>query len=410
NAHNLKQKDLASFAGPCFLGIDAGSTTTKAALIDENGALLYSYYGNNTGSPMNSAVNILKDLYDRMPATAKIAWTAVTGYGEGLLKAALHVDVGEVETIAHYTAARFFNPGVDLILDIGGQDMKCLKIKDGVINSIMLNEACSSGCGSFIEGFAHSLNIPVQDFAGLALQASHPVDLGSRCTVFMNSMVKQAQKEGATLGDISAGLSYSVIKNALFKVIKMRDPSELGEKIVVQGGTFQNDAILKSFEIITGKEVIRPNIAPLMGAFGAALIARDRSQNEQPSTILTRERLDEFSFKTKFTRCGGCGNNCLLTINSFQDGGRFISGNRCEKAMGKDSKKPALPNLYDYKYKRLLDYEPLPEEEAKRGVIGIPMVLNMYENYPFWFTFFTNLGFRVVTSPRSSHDLYELGS
>ncbi len=410
NAHNLKQKDLASFAGPCFLGIDAGSTTTKAALIDENGALLYSYYGNNTGSPLNSAVNILKDLYDRMPATAKIAWTAVTGYGEGLLKAALHVDVGEVETIAHYTAARFFNPGVDLILDIGGQDMKCLKIKDGVINSIMLNEACSSGCGSFIEGFAHSLNIPVQDFAGLALQASHPVDLGSRCTVFMNSMVKQAQKEGATLGDISAGLSYSVIKNALFKVIKMRDPSELGEKIVVQGGTFQNDAILKSFEIITGKEVIRPNIAPLMGAFGAALIARDRSQNEQPSTILTRERLDEFSFKTKFTRCGGCGNNCLLTINSFQDGGRFISGNRCEKAMGKDSKKPALPNLYDYKYKRLLDYEPLPEEEAKRGVIGIPMVLNMYENYPFWFTFFTNLGFRVVTSPRSSHDLYELGS
>lgn len=410
NAHNISHQDLDSFAGPCFLGIDAGSTTTKAALIDESGALLYSYYGNNTGSPLNSAINILKDLYRQMPVTAHIAHAAVTGYGEGLLKAALHVDIGEVETIAHYTAARFFNPGVDLILDIGGQDMKCLKIKDGVINNIMLNEACSSGCGSFIEGFAHSLNISVQDFARLALESSSPIDLGSRCTVFMNSMVKQAQKEGATVGDISAGLSYSVIKNALFKVIKMRDPSELGEKIVVQGGTFQNDAVLRSFEIITGKEVVRPNIAPLMGAFGAALIARERSQKGQQSAILNSAQLDQFAFKTRFTRCGGCANNCLLTINTFPDGGRFISGNRCEKAMGKEKNTESLPNLYDYKYKRLLDYDPLPEKEATRGVIGIPMVLNMYENYPFWFTFFTDLGFRVVTSPRSSHALYELGS
>jgi predicted CoA-substrate-specific enzyme activase len=410
NAHNIKERDLASFSGRCFLGIDAGSTTTKAALIDEDGVLLYSYYGNNTGSPLHSALNILNDLYAKVPASAQLACSAVTGYGEGLLKAALHIDVGEVETIAHYTAAQFFNPGVDLILDIGGQDMKCLKIKDGVINSIMLNEACSSGCGSFIEGFAHSLNISVQDFAGLALKATHPVDLGSRCTVFMNSMVKQAQKEGATVSDISAGLSYSVIKNALFKVIKMRDPSELGDRIVVQGGTFQNDAVLRSFELITGKEVVRPNIAPLMGAFGAALIARDRCAKKGQSNILGREELGRFTFKTRFTRCGGCGNNCSLTINLFPDGGRYISGNRCEKAMGQERSAKTLPNLFDYKYQRLLGYQPLPEDKAKRGVVGIPMVLNMYENYPFWFTFFTALGFRVVTSPRSSHALYEKGS
>ncbi|NLC07364.1 MAG: 2-hydroxyglutaryl-CoA dehydratase, partial [Syntrophomonadaceae bacterium] len=271
-AHKVTRRDLASFAGDCFLGLDAGSTTTKAVLIDEEGSLLYSFYGNNTGSPLSSALNILKDLYRRLPSGAKIAKAVVTGYGEGLLKAALRFDVGEVETIAHYTAAQFFNPGVDLILDIGGQDMKCLKIKDGVIENIMLNEACSSGCGSFIETFGHSLNIPVQDFAELALSADKPVDLGTRCTVFMNSMVKQAQKEGATVGDISAGIAYSVIKNALFKVMKLRKAEDLGEKIVVQGGTFKNDAVLRSLELITGKEVVRPNIAHLMGAFGAALI------------------------------------------------------------------------------------------------------------------------------------------
>ncbi|MDD4238238.1 MAG: acyl-CoA dehydratase activase-related protein [Desulfotomaculaceae bacterium] len=410
DAHQIDRRALDSFDGDCFLGIDAGSTTTKAALIDENGYLLYSSYHNNTGSPLKSALSILKDLYSRLPASAKIANAAVTGYGEGLLKAALRVDVGEVETVAHYTAAHFFNPGVDLILDIGGQDMKCLKIKDGVIENIMLNEACSSGCGSFIESFAHSLNIPVQDFARLALNASDPVDLGSRCTVFMNSMVKQAQKEGATVGDISAGLSYSVIKNALFKVIKMRNPRELGERIVVQGGTFQNDAVLRSLESIIEKDVVRPDIAPLMGAFGAALIARDRSHKGQQSSLLSNEQLEQFSIATKLNRCGGCGNNCLLTINKFQDGSSFVSGNRCEKTIGKENKRQSIPNLYDYKYKRLLSYEPLPGKEAKRGTIGIPMVLNMYENYPFWFSFFTELGFRVELSPRSSRAVYELGS
>jgi predicted CoA-substrate-specific enzyme activase len=410
DAHQAEKRDLASFAGNCYLGLDAGSTTTKAALIDETGCLLYSCYRNNSGSPLNSAVAILTDLYSRMPASAMITNAAVTGYGEGLLKAALRVDVGEVETMAHYTAAQYFNPGVDLILDIGGQDMKCLRIKDGNIDDIMLNEACSSGCGSFIEGFAQSLNIPVQEFAQLALTAADPVDLGSRCTVFMNSMVKQAQKEGASVGDISAGLSYSVIKNVLFKVIKMRNTQELGEHIVVQGGTFQNDAVLRSFEIITEKEVVRPGIAHLMGAFGAALIARERSVADQPSSIISKEQLEQFSIKTKLNRCGGCGNNCLLTINIFQDGGRFISGNRCEKTIDKEKNRISLPNLYDYKYKRLLAYEPLPEKEARRGTIGIPMVLNMYENYPFWFTFFTALGFRVELSPRSSRAVYELGS
>lgn len=410
DAHQVTRRELATFAGESFLGIDAGSTTTKAALIDENGALLYSFYGNNTGSPLQSALGILKDLYSRLPAGAKIACAAVTGYGEKLLKAALRVDVGEVETIAHYTAAQYFNPGVDLILDIGGQDMKCLKIKDGSIDNIMLNEACSSGCGSFIESFARSLDIPVQDFAGLALTAAAPVDLGSRCTVFMNSMVKQAQKEGATVGDISAGLSYSVIKNALFKVIKMRNPEELGERIVVQGGTFQNDAVLRSLELIIGKEVVRPGIAPLMGAFGAALIARERSQKGHGSTLLSQEQLARFSYTTSLNRCGGCGNNCLLTVNKFQDGARFISGNRCEKNTGKEKNYELIPNLFDYKYKRLFSYKPLTEKAAKRGSIGLPRVLNMYENYPFWFTFFTTLGFQVVLSPRSSRAIYELGS
>jgi len=410
NKHKVKTKALASYSGECYLGIDAGSTTTKAVLIDNNGELLYSYYCNNTGSPLNTAIYILKDIYAQLPPTAYIANSAVTGYGEGLLKAALHIDEGEVETIAHFTAAQFFNPDVDLILDIGGQDMKCLKIKNGVIENIMLNEACSSGCGSFIEAFAHSLNIPVEDFAELALCAEAPVDLGSRCTVFMNSMVKQAQKEGATVGEISAGISYSVIKNALYKVMKLRNTENMGENIVVQGGTFQNDAVLRSIEIITGKEVIRPTIAPLMGAFGAALIAQKRSQKGQHSTLLSPADLEHFSVNTRFSRCGGCSNNCLLTINKFQDGSRFITGNRCEKGLGKDKKDHSIPNMFEYKYKRLLSYKPLPDNEAYRGTIGIPMVLNMYENYPFWFTFFTELGFKVVHSPRSTRELYELGS
>ena len=408
--HRIARRDLESFSGDCFLGLDAGSTTTKATLIDENGALLYSFYGNNTGSPLNSALHILNDLYERLPATAHIINSAVTGYGERLLQAALRVDIGEVETVAHYTAAQFFSPRVDLILDIGGQDMKCIQIKDGIIDNIMLNEACSSGCGSFIEGFAQSLNIPVHDFAQRALSVEAPVDLGSRCTVFMNSMVKQAQKEGASVGDISAGLSYSVIKNALFKVIKLRNPEELGESVVVQGGTFNNDAVLRSLELITGKDVVRPDIAHLMGAFGAALIARNRSAKGQQTSLISKDELQQFSITTKMNRCGGCGNNCLLTINKFADRGSFTSGNRCEKFVGKTNSKKAVPNLYDYKYKRLLNYEPLSEEDSHRGTVGIPMVLNMYENYPFWFTFFTDLGYRVQLSPRSSRAIYELGS
>jgi len=408
-AHQVRRNSLDSARGACFLGMDAGSTTTKAALIDEDGHLLYSYYMNNSGSPLKSALDILDDLYTRLPAQAKIANTAVTGYGEGLLKAALGFDIGEVETVAHYTAAAFFNPDVDLVLDIGGQDMKCLKIKDGVIENIMLNEACSSGCGSFIEGFAQSLNMPVHEFAELALTATAPVDLGSRCTVFMNSMVKQAQKEGAALEDISAGLSYSLIKNAIYKVIKMRNAEDLGREIVVQGGTFQNDAVLRSMETIVGKEVIRPDIAHLMGAFGVALIARERIIEGQQSTLLTREQLGGFSINTRMNRCNGCGNSCLLTTSKFSDGKRYISGNRCENAVGKEKSGEAIPNLFKYKYERLLNYRALPAEQAPRGIIGIPMVLNMFENYPFWFTFFTSLGFQVTVSPRSSRSLYEMG-
>ncbi len=408
-AKQVARGELASFAGDCYLGIDAGSTTSKAVLIDAEGRLLYSFYANNQGSSLDSAVQMLTDLYSHLPAGASISNSVVTGYGEGLLKAALQIDAGEVETVAHYTAAEYFNPGVDLILDIGGQDMKCLKINNGVIVNILLNEACSSGCGSFIEGFAHSMNIPVEEFAQLALNASSPADLGSRCTVFMNSKVKQAQKDGATVEDISAGLAYSVIKNALFKVIKIRNPRDLGDKIVVQGGTFQNDAILRSFELISEREVVRPDIAGLMGAFGAALIARDRSSS-QPSSLLSQEQLNLFSIRTSMRNCAGCVNSCQLTVNNFPDGKRFISGNRCEKASGKSQPKEPLPNLYDYKLKRLLSYQALSEDEARRGTIGIPMVLNMYENYPFWFSFFTDLGFRVVLSPRSSRAIYDLGS
>lgn len=408
--HKVRRGELSSCQGPCFLGIDAGSTTTKATLIDKDANLLYSFYTNNHGSPIRSAVGILKDLYSKLPEGAFIANSAVTGYGEGLIKAGLRVDLGEVETIAHFKAADYFYPGVDFVLDMGGQDMKCLKIKDGVIDSIMLNEACSSGCGSFIETFAHSLNLTVSEFADCALLAESPVDLGSRCTVFMNSRVKQAQKEGASVGDISAGLSYSVVKNALFKVIKIRDPKDLGERIVVQGGTFHNDAVLRCFELITGKEAIRPDIAGLMGAFGAALIARNEYVPGNKSTLISPDELDSFDFKSSTGRCGGCTNNCLLTVNRFQDGRKFISGNRCERPLGQERSNKELPNLFAYKFNRLFHYEPLPLEKAHRGVIGIPRVLNMYENYPFWFTFFTHLGFRVELSPPSSPTLFALGS
>lgn len=409
SVHKISRKELDSYEGDCFLGIDAGSTTTKATLIDTEGNLLYSYYGSNKGNPLKSAINILKDLYSKLPETAHIANSAVTGYGEGLIKSALNVDIGEIETIAHYKAADYFLPGVDFILDIGGQDMKCIRIKNGVIDSILLNEACSSGCGSFIENFANSLKMSVQDFADAALMAENPVDLGSRCTVFMNSRVKQAQKEGASVGDISAGLSYSVIKNALFKVIKIRNPKEMGKKIIVQGGTFYNNAILRSFELIAEREAIRPDIAGLMGAFGASLIAKERLEEGYETTLLGPDKLNSFTTSISLRRCGNCNNNCLLTINSFSDGREFISGNRCERGAGIEKKKDDVPNLYDYKYKRIFGYTPLKESEAVRGKVGIPRVLNIYENYPFWYTFFTELKFRVELSPRSSKKIYELG-
>ncbi|WP_333859216.1 acyl-CoA dehydratase activase-related protein [Clostridium sp.] len=406
----IKRKDLESFAGDCYLGIDVGSTTTKSALIDGKGNLLYSFYGSNNGNPLKSAVNILKDLYKKLPKDAKIVNSAVTGYGESLTKAALSVDIGEVETVAHYKAAEFFQPGVEFILDIGGQDMKCLRVKDGIIDSIMLNEACSSGCGSFIETFAKSLNMDVRDFAASAQYSKKPVDLGSRCTVFMNSRVKQAQKEGASVGDISAGLSYSVIKNALFKVIKITNPKNLGKKIIVQGGTFYNDAVLRAFEIISEREAVRPDIAGLMGAFGAALIAKERYDGVHKSTLLGEKQLSDFITEVNMKRCGKCSNNCLLTINKFSDGKEFISGNRCERGAGLEKNNTLkMPNLFDYRYHRTFDYVPLKRSQAKRGQVGIPRVLNLYENYPFWFTFFTELGFRVELSSRSSKHVYEMG-
>lgn len=408
NKASVSIKSLADYKGDCFFGIDAGSTTTKAVLINTKGELLYSHYGSNQGSPLNSSIKILKDIYSKLPTDVRIVNSTVTGYGEGLIKAALRVDIGEIETIAHYKAANFFLPGVDFILDIGGQDMKCLKIKDGVIDSIMLNEACSSGCGSFIETFAKSLNSTVEEFAAQALLAEKPVDLGSRCTVFMNSRVKQAQKEGAQVGDISAGLSYSVVKNALLKVIKIRDPKEMGKKIIVQGGTFLNDAVLRSFELISEREAIRPNIAGLMGAFGAALIAKERYEGKK-STLLTKENIGEFEYTTELQRCKHCNNSCLLTINQFNDGSRFVSGNRCERGAGIEVKNQDVPDLYDYKYKRIFGYKQKNSIEYTRGTVGIPRVLNMYENFPFWFTFFNELKFRVELSPRSSKKIYELG-
>ncbi len=407
--HSVNRKELSNYEGACYLGIDAGSTTTKIALTDDKNNLLYTYYGSNDGSPLDSTIKALEDLYNKIPDNAEIVNSTVTGYGEALLKAALKVDIGEIETIAHYKAAEHFMPGVDFILDIGGQDMKCLKIKDGIIESILLNEACSSGCGSFLDTFAKSLDLDIRDFAEKATQSRNPVDLGTRCTVFMNSRVKQAQKEGATVGDISAGLSYSVIKNALFKVIKLKSSDELGEKIVVQGGTFYNDAVLRSLELLTEREVVRPDISGIMGAFGAALIAKERYKEDQKSSILNEQQLNNFTIKSRSHRCKICSNHCMITINTFNDGEKFIFGNRCERGAGKLKNKEKLPNLFDYKYERVFDYESLPKEEAPKGVIGIPRVLNMYDNYPFWHTFLTNLGFSVQLSARSSSEIYQKG-
>ncbi|MDR3364225.1 MAG: acyl-CoA dehydratase activase-related protein [Clostridiales Family XIII bacterium] len=409
---SVPRRGLDGLRGPVYLGIDAGSTTTKAAAIDAEKNVVYLFYKNNQGNPLETVREMLKEFYAGLPDGAFIANAAVTGYGEGLIKAGYSVDFGEIETIAHYKAAEQFLPGVDFILDIGGQDMKCMKIRDGAVYSIMLNEACSSGCGSFIETYAKSVDMGVQNFAQEGLFAKNPVDLGTRCTVFMNSKVKQAQKEGTTIGDISAGLSYSVIKNALYKVIKLRNPDDAGEKIVVQGGTFLSDSILRSIERILGRKVVRPDIAGHMGAYGAALIALENAAPGGRSSIAGGEMLDLFSVKSDHTRCKGCENNCLLTINRFGNGERFITGNRCEKGVGGAKNASGIPNLYAWKYERLFSeeyYKPLPAAEAPRGEILIPRVLNMHENYPFWFTFFTALGFSVVLSPQSTKQIYEMG-
>ena len=408
-SHCVKKGDLSTYQGNCYLGIDAGSTTTKLALVAEDGTLLYHFYSNNNGSPLATAIRAIGEIHKLLPPGAKIAYSCSTGYGEALLKSALMLDEGEVETISHYYAAAFFEPDVDCILDIGGQDMKCIKIKDGTVDSVQLNEACSSGCGSFIETFAKSLNYSVIDFAKEALFAENPTDLGTRCTVFMNSNVKQAQKEGASVADISAGLAYSVIKNALFKVIKITNASDLGKHVVVQGGTFYNDAVLRSFELIAGCEAVRPDIAGIMGAFGAALIARERYDESKTSTMLSMDKILNLSYTTDMTRCKGCTNHCVLTINRFGGGRQFITGNRCERGLGKEKLKKEVPNLFDYKYHRVFDYEPLPADMAPRGTVGIPRVLNMYENYPFWAVFFRDLGFRTVLSPQSTRKIYELG-
>ena len=407
--HSIPTTELSSYKGKAFLGIDAGSTTTKAALVAEDGTLLYSFYNSNNGDPLGTTIAAIKEIYEHIPMNMQIVHSCSTGYGEALVKAALLLDEGEVETVSHYYAASYFEPNVDCILDIGGQDMKCIKIKNKTVDSVQLNEACSSGCGSFIETFAKSLNFEVKDFAQEALFAKNPIDLGTRCTVFMNSKVKQAQKEGAEVADISAGLAYSVIKNALFKVIKVSDASELGKHIVVQGGTFYNDAVLRSFETIANCEAIRPDIAGIMGAFGAALIARERYEKNPASSMLSISEIEQLEYSTTMTKCNRCANTCRLTINKFSGGRRFISGNRCERGLGKEKKSTQVPNLFDYKEKLYFDYKPLHEKDAPLGSIGIPRVLNIYENYPFWFSFFTQLGFRVVLSPASTREIYELG-
>ena len=407
-AHCPPPMDADSYRGDAYLGVDAGSTTTKLALVTPEGGLLYTYYASNEGNPVAVVLGQLKEIYCRFGDRITIRGSAATGYGEDLIKNAFHIDRGLVETVAHYRAARHFSPDVDFIIDIGGQDMKCFKVRGGAIDSILLNEACSSGCGSFIETFAKALGYDIASFSKLGLRAEKPVDLGSRCTVFMNSSVKQAQKEGAGVDDISAGLSISIVKNAIYKVIRASDPSELGRHIVVQGGTFLNDAVLRSFELELGTEVIRPTIAGIMGAYGAALSALDAAKQGKiggKSGILGPEELEGFVHTAKSTQCGLCGNRCQLTVNHFGGDRRFISGNRCERPLGK-GKKTDLPNLYKWKYETI---RAMQGGENRRGRIGIPMGLNLYENIPFWYTFFTKLGYEVVQSPESSRELYACG-
>ena len=414
DGERVRRASLADYRGVAFLGIDAGSTTFKAALIGEDGALLWSTYASNKGDVLGCAKAAVAELYQALPSDpatgaplVTIGHATVTGYGEGLLLEALRVDSGEIETVAHLRGAQEMLPGVEFILDIGGQDMKCLRVKDGVIDHIMLNEACSSGCGSFIESFASGLNLDVAEFAATAISAENPVDLGSRCTVFMNSRVKQAQKEGATVGDIAAGLAISVIKNALFKVIKIRDPHDVGTQVIVQGGTLLNDAVLRAFEKEIGQNVTRPSVAGLMGAFGAALYAKERQAKAggTRSRILGPEELEGFQHQVQSVNCGGCQNHCRLTVNTFAGGAKYIAGNRCDKPLQKHSP-TAKYNLYDYKKSLLASYKPC---EGRRGLIGIPMGLNLFELYPFWHTFFTRLGFGVAVSPESDRQLYLKG-
>ncbi|MCB0912763.1 MAG: activase, partial [Propionibacteriaceae bacterium] len=409
-ATTIPKGDLATASGPVFLGIDAGSTTVKAVLLTADGQIVFSHY-QGSNDPVSVAVSILREVHTALPADAYLARSCVTGYGESLVRAALRLDDGEIETMAHYRAAETVCPGVSSVIDIGGQDMKYLRIRDGVVDSIAVNEACSSGCGSFLQTFAASMGTDVQSFAGTALDSGAPVDLGTRCTVFMNSSVKQAQREGASQGDIAAGLSYSVVRNALYKVIKLKDAGQLGDKVVVQGGTFLNNAVLRAFELQTGAQVIRPDIAGLMGAYGAALTAQRNWSDGERSQALALDELDGFRVDTHLDTCRLCQNHCQLTISTFGDGTRHVSGNRCERGASTERvpKKSELPNLFDYKYKRIFGYRRLTEDKAFRGEIGIPRVLNMYENFPLWFTILTKLGFRVTISGRSSHEVFEAG-
>lgn len=397
------------FRGGCYLGIDSGSTTTKVVLIDRNSRIVYSYYGNNQGTPLDTVKKVMSRIYECFGTDINIIGSAVTGYGEKLIQSAFELDIGEVETVAHFKAASHFEPDVDTIIDIGGQDMKCIRITNKAVDSIMLNEACSSGCGSFLETFAKSLDMTMEEFVNAAIMSKSPVDLGSRCTVFMNSRVKQAQKEGASVGDICAGLCYAVVKNALYKVIKLKDADCLGKNVVVQGGTFYNDAVVRCFEILTGKKVIRPAISGMMGAFGAALIAREKCSAKVESKMIKLEKIQDFTVDIKAKKCRGCTNRCMLTINRFSDSKIYISGNRCEKGLGEEANSEACPNLFRSKYERIFAYKPKREEDAKYGVIGIPRVLNMYENFPFWFTFFNELGFSVRLSKESARETYKLG-
>ena len=404
--------DIKDAEGPCYLGIDAGSTTLKVVLINSKNEIIFSHYGPNHGKPLEKSQELIEKIYSLLPKGAYIAHSGVTGYGEAFLKRALGIDIGEVETIAHYRAAQFFCPDVSFILDIGGQDMKCTKVRDGYIEDIVLNEACSSGCGSFIDTFATSLRLPIEQFAKEGLLAPMPIDLGSRCTVFMNSKVKQAQKEGATVPDIAAGLAYSVIKNALYKVLKVKDPKELGDHIVVQGGTFYNEAVLRAFEKLMGVEVIRPDVSGLMGAYGMALLASEAAEElqNQHSSLLDVDGLKSLQVSTSMRNCGLCSNNCMLTINAFSDGRTYVTGNRCDRGAGdmiQEKHKP-VPNMVEVKLRRYFDYflkKNIPEFEGKLR-IGIPRVLNMYEDFPFWFTFFNQLGCEVILSDYTTKDQY----